>query len=390
MKPPRSLAGVRFRTTVVCALAAGVPALGLLGAGPAAASGGRGSAGAVFAQLNSPSGNEIAAYSRGADGRLAAVDRYPTGGLGGTEVNAPFDALASQSSLTFTEDRHTLLAVNAGSDTVTSFHVHGATLRRASVVASGGRFPSSITTRGDLVYVLNAGGSGSISGFRLHDDQLFPLTNSTRSLGNANANPPLFINAPAQIGLTSDGRFLLLTTKAHNQLLTFAIGKDGRPAATPTATASTGAVPFSFVIDPRGRVHVTEAGTGRTSSYTVTPTGALRALGTSASDGGAALCWNVRIGKTIYGANAGSATLSAWRIQDSGQALLTAPVATTTNAGPIDLAASDDGDFLYVQESVAGTLGAYQVSEVGALTRLQTVTGLPAYAAGGMEGIAAS
>ena len=137
-------------------------------------------------------------------------------------------------------------------------------------------------------------------------------------------------------------------------------------------------------------MHVTEAGTGRTSSYTVTWTGALRALGTSASDGGAALCWNIRIGKTIYGAYAGSATLSAWRIQDSGQVLLTAPVATTTNAGPIDLAASDDGNCLYVQESVAGTLGAYKVSEGGALTRLQAVTGLPVFAAGGMEGIAAS
>jgi hypothetical protein len=69
-------------------------------------------------------------------------------------------------------------------------------------------------------------------------------------------------------------------------------------------------------------------------------------IGASASDAGAALCWNVRIGRTIYGANAGSATLSASRIQNDGTATLTTPVATATNAGPIDLAASDDGHFL--------------------------------------------
>jgi len=69
--------------------------------------------------------------------------------------------------------------------------------------------------------------------------------------------------------------------------------------------------------------------------------------------------------------------------------VLTAPVATTTGAGPIDLATSHDGRFLYVQESVAGTVGAYSVGAGGALTRIQTVSGLPAFSITGMEGIAA-
>ncbi len=155
-------------------------------------------------------------------------------------------------------------------------------------------------------------------------------------------------------------------------------------------TTSAGPVPFSFVGDPRGAVHVTEAGTGATSSYRVASDGTLQLIASSASGNGAARCWNVRVGKYLYGANAGSASLSSWTIGANGAAVLTAPVAATTNAGPIDLAASSDNRTVYVEESIAGTLGAYSVAADGSLTRIQTVPGLPVFNAGGMEGIAAS
>ncbi len=155
-------------------------------------------------------------------------------------------------------------------------------------------------------------------------------------------------------------------------------------------TPSAGAVPFSFVVDNHGRVQVTEAGTGATSTYAVARDGGLELIGSSAGNGQNALCWNIQIGRTIYGANAGSATLSAWRAPARGAAVLTSAVAATTGNGPIDLAASRDGRFLYVQESVDGTIGGYAVARDGSLTRIQTVTGLPAFAGTGMEGIAAS
>jgi 6-phosphogluconolactonase (cycloisomerase 2 family) len=347
--------------------------------------------GAVFVQLNSPGGNAIAAYPRGSDGHLGAATTYPTGGLGGTEAGAPLDALASQGSLVLDQEHHELIAVNAGSDTITSFGVHGSHLTRESVLASGGLFPSSVAVHGDLVYVLNAGGGGSISGFRFTHGVLTPIPGSTRSLGLGNTNPPVFISAPAQVGFSSDGRGLIVTTKNHNQLLTFRVGpRTGLPALAPVVTASAGAVPFSFVVDEHGTVHVTEAGTGKISSYTVNGSGSLSLLGSSASTGGAALCWNIQVGRTIFGANAGSATLSAWRVPANGAATLIRPVAASTGAGPIDLAASRDGRYLYTQESVAGTVGAYKVSGDGTLERIQTVTGLPAFTTTGMEGIAAS
>ncbi len=382
------------RRSVAAALAATATlSLTLLGAAPASAhegSGDRRPAGAVFVQLNSEDGNAVAAYSRDRSGRLTYAATYPTGGLGGTEVGAPLDALASQASLVL-DDRHDLLlAVNAGSDTVTSFAVDGADLSGAATVPSGGRFPSSVAVHGTLVYVLNAGGDGSISGFTVRDGALAPIPGSTRSLGLGNLTPPVFIDAPAQVGFSKDGRTLIVTTKSHGTLLSFPLDRRGLPSAAPVVTASAGAVPFSFVVDDRGRVLVTEAGTGAISTYTVARDGSLTLLGSSAGSGGAALCWNIRVGRTIYGANAGSATLSAWRAPGRGAATLTDPVAARTGNGPIDLAASADGRFLYVQESVDGTIGAYAVSNGGSLTRIQTVTGLPAFATTGMEGIAAS
>lgn len=73
--------------------------------------------------------------------------------------------------------------------------------------------------------------------------------------------------------------------------------------------------------------------------YRVATDGSLALLGSSASTGGAALCWNIQVGRTIYGANAGSATA---------------------------------------------------VAHDGSLQQIQTVSGLPAFTTTGTEGIAAS
>ena len=58
----------------------------------------------------------------------------------------------------------------------------------------------------------------------------------------------------------------------------------------------------------------------------------------------------------------------------------------TTEPGPIDLAASSDGHFLYGETGITSTVDEYQLKSDGTLTKLSTVTGLPP----GIEGIAAS
>ena len=198
-----------------------------------------GDSGAVFVQTNDISENSILAYARSADGTLTSAGRYPTLGRGGTEVGAPTDPLSSQGSLTFDRRRRLLYAVNAGSDTISVFAVHRTRLRLLQVVASGGRFPTSVAIHHSLVYVLNAGDEGSISGFRRNaNDRLTAIPGSVRSLDLGGTTPPSFRSSPAQVGITDDGAQLLVSTKDHGAVDAFALGPDGRPASAAVTTAT--------------------------------------------------------------------------------------------------------------------------------------------------------
>jgi hypothetical protein len=361
-------------------------ALALVGAQSASAHGhhgGHGSRGAVFVQTNEPSGNKIDVFNRGDDGRLSLAGAYPTGGLGG--VAAPgteSDHLASQGSLALADGR-TLIAVNAGSDTVTSFRVHGNRLQIRSLVSSGGQFPASVAVNGNLVYVLNSGGSGIVSGFWLRGSRLVPIPGSARSLGLANGDPPNFLTAPGQVGFTPDGRQLLVTTKASTSSVdVFAVGHDGRLSASPVVNPSATPVPFAFTFGS-GRLVDGEAGASSVTTYVVGAGGTLSDP-RSASDGQTALCWILRVGNVYYVANTASNNLSSFTVDSAGTPSLLQAIAATTNPGPIDLAAS--GGYLYAETGTNGTVDEFAVNSDGTLTPIGTVAGLPP----GLEGIAAS
>ena len=121
---------------------------------------------AVFVQTNDPSGNAIAAFQRNADGTLALAASYRAGGNGGRATGAPSDPLASQGSLVLDPAAGLLLAVNAGSGSVSVFAVNGDKLHLRQVVSSGGPFPVSIAVSGSLAYVLDAGLAGDVHGCR--------------------------------------------------------------------------------------------------------------------------------------------------------------------------------------------------------------------------------
>ncbi|MDJ0346644.1 hypothetical protein QMK19_37115 [Streptomyces sp. H10-C2] len=152
----------------------------------------------MFAQTDNTAGNQVVAYHRGADGRLAQAGVYNTGGLGGALDGAVADHLASQGSLTY-DPRHALLyAVNAGSNTVTVFSVDGDRLERRQVVASGGRFPVSVAVHDDVVYVLNTLNGGSIQGFTVEGGRLRSHADWNRCLGLDPKATPQFVNTPGR------------------------------------------------------------------------------------------------------------------------------------------------------------------------------------------------
>jgi hypothetical protein len=80
----------------------------------------------VFVQTNELSGNRILVYDRRPDGHLLYAGSYVTGGKGGAALpGTESDHLASQGSLVYDKRHRQLLAVNAGSNTVSAFHVRG-------------------------------------------------------------------------------------------------------------------------------------------------------------------------------------------------------------------------------------------------------------------------
>jgi 6-phosphogluconolactonase (cycloisomerase 2 family) len=384
---------------VLTTLPAGAIAVAALAAAPASfaatpAAASTNADGAVFVQTDALDHNSIVAFTRDEHGQLHRVGEVRTGGRGGVERDVPLDSLASQDSLTYDSTHSLLFAVNAGSDTVTSFHVDGAHLTRLQTVPSGGVFPVSLAAGHGRLYVLNAGGSGNVTGYRITPTgRLAALPGAARDLGLANDARPEFITAPADIAQTPDGDHVVVTTKANNLVDVFNVS-DGRLSA-PRRNASASAVPFAVSFDSHGRLAVANAGNSSVSSYRVNADGSLTTVTAGAEDGQAALCWLVGTGDTFFGGNAGSSSISAFAFDNGGHVSLTGTpdgvVARTGGGtgGTIDLAISADQRFLYAENAFAGSVEGYRINPGHTLTLVTTATGLPQFNGHGMEGLVA-
>ena len=144
--------------------------------------------GAVFVMTNSANGNQIESWHPGTpDGSLQWIASFATGGNGS---GGTIDPLHSQGSLILSQDHRHLFAVNAGSGTISSFRVDGTSLALVDTTNSGGAFPSALAQSGDLLYVLNAGGNGNVTGFRVTPQgDLLPINKSTSNLSGPSTSP---------------------------------------------------------------------------------------------------------------------------------------------------------------------------------------------------------
>lgn len=370
------------------AAAVGAAAALMATAGPAAAgqiSSDTAAAGDVFVQTDNLAGNAIAVYDRGSSGTLTAADTYATGGNGGQLAGSVADHLGSQGSLQYDPQANELFAVNAGSDSVSVFEVHGDQLHLHEVVGSNGSFPVSITVRGNVAYVLNALNGGSIQGYRLVDGGLVPIPGSQRSLGLNPTATPQFVNTPGDIVFSPSGRQLLVTTKANtNAIDVFSVSGSGLPSAAPVVNDEPGTVPFAIAFRSGDQVDVGEAGTNAVASFRLRASGTLTPID-SVATGGAATCWLIADGPVLFAGNAASATESSVLATPAGALSLSAT--TSTDPGTIDAATSPDGQLLYVQTGANGIVDEFRVGAGGALTEIGSVT-VP-NAVGG-EGIATS
>jgi 6-phosphogluconolactonase (cycloisomerase 2 family) len=283
--------------------------------------------------------------------------------------------------VTLSSDRHYLFVVNALSNSVSTFTFQGSNLVPASVVDSGGLTPISVAEHDGVVYVLNAGGAGNVSGFRNLDGRLQPIPNSSRGLSASGGTDP------AQVGFGSDGQVLVVAEKATSRLTTYPVRQD-QTLGTAVVTASSGPTPFGFAFDRRDHLIVSEATVSAASSYRFDESAPATPVLVSPSivNGQVAACWVVVTpdGRFAYTANAGASSISSYRIDRSGRIDLSDAVAASTGngAGVLDMAVSTGGRYLYAVAPGSLAIVSFTVDFDGSLKATGAASGLPAGNAG--------
>ena len=346
-------------------------------------------------------------FNRDANGGLTLNGNFQTQG-NGVGAGGLFGIAGTSNPLVLDANHQHLYAVNPGSDTISVFTVdndNSLTLigtPQSSVGSLGSTGPISLAIHGDLLYVLNAGippdanatpptagTPGSITGFTItNDGTLTPLADSTEPL-TANATNT------SQIQFTPDGNTLVVTDKASQTIITYAVEGNGI-AGQPVATTSQGTTPFGFAFTSNGILVVSDAnvvpGSGPTpdggtvSSYSLNGTTVTPITSTLAANG-TATCW-VEItanDQYAYSTNTANGTIVADQIDadgnltllDNGNQGLTT-VTTEANPEVLDLAVVGN-DYLYAADATSGQIFAYAIADNGDLNAISdgNATGLP-------------
>ncbi|WP_405083160.1 lactonase family protein [Paenibacillus chitinolyticus] len=350
----------------------------------------------VYMMTNNEIMNQIIAFYRDINGLLTFVGSYPTYGKGtGTKevstatTNDGVDPLTSQGALTLSRDGRFLLAVNAGSHSISSFIItDNGTPVLMDVKPSGGAQPNSVDVFDNFVYVSNVGNpannfTSNITGFHIDDNgRLTPL--STHSLSTLNAQP-------AQVLFTPDGSKILVTELTSNHLSVFHVNKNGMVTG-PIVNDSYGQGPLGAYFLSSGILLVTEAVSNALSSYSMSNDGILHVISGSVPNGYKTACWVVttRDERFAYISNTLSGTISTYRIDGSG-ALTVVGHTTSTPVGapaglPIDARVSKDGRNFYTLNGNQGTVSVFNIMSNGSLVRIQVAasTNFPYFGSQGL------
>lgn len=350
------------------------------------------SVGNVYVMDNNPDGNRVVVYSRFANGALRQIRSVRTGGAGFGQ-NAAADPLGSQDSIILSKDKNFLYAVNNGDNTISVFKI-----RRNGVPAliqtlgSEGLSPVSLTTDGDVVYVLNAAGEGNVAGFRANKrGRLTYIEGSSRSLGldvgpdlSAGAN----VTAPGDISFDTLNRRIVVTNFGGSNLFTFAVNDDGTlsdaPLLTTVGSETAPGTPFAVEFSDNGTAVVAQAA-GFVSSFNFDTPIDLAGVSAPVANGQGGTCW-IRIdGDKVFVTNTGSGTISVFTITRNGQLELLDATAATTLQSPIDFDITSSGRFIYVVSALEGGVRAFRVGKNGNLRDIGLFRGLPTLADDGFS-----
>jgi len=308
--------------------------------------------GFLYVNGNTPTANTIAGFARHRDGTLSLLTGSPFT-LGGAGTGA---ALGSQGAIQLSADKRFLLAVDSGSNGIAVLRI----LRDGRLQAvsgspfpSGGSAPVSIAVHENLVYVANAGAGGSnYTGFLLRSDgSLQPLAGSTVAIPDG--------TGVGDVLFDRTGKHLIGIQVTTSVIDSFTVGRNGLLTAAPGSPfAAQAPGPFGSIFGRHGprRLFVSNAhgGTlaGSVSAFAVADNGSLSALaGSPYPDLQTAPCW-VSLspdGRYLFTANAGSDSISSYRVAAGGSLSLVGSTALRggPGLGTFDEALDPTGRFLY-------------------------------------------
>jgi len=301
--------------------------------------------------------NQVVAYARGVDGSLNQLGVYNTGNIRNSGANP----LASQDPLIVSKDQRFVFAVNAGSESISSFSINDdysltpASLNVSTTGSSGAQNPVSLTIYDNIFYVANTGNfvddngneldtlpddrnrtNSSIIGFTIGDDgTLTELAGSERAGIAANAG---------SVEFSSDGTSLVVTERRTNEIITIGLDENRLPVSE-SFIASVTPQPFGTDLYPSDIgdiLLVSEGNNGAPglsglSSYLVRDDGSLSGISLSTGITGDPLTTGF--------------TFGCW----------------------VEFVETPNGDFAYVSNTPDGVISSFAVSDTGELTRLESL-----------------
>ncbi len=330
----------------------------------------------VYTESNDMEQNRILVYEEQADGTLVPDGMVLSGGTGNG------GGLGSQGAVILDENHKWLFAVNAGSNSISSFKVQNdGSLVLKHTVSSFGMMPVSLAVNKSLLYVVNAG-TNNIHGFKVNGNgNMTSISGSDRPLS---ASPA----APAQISFGPNGKWLVVTEKATNKISRFNL--DGGGAANPAiVTASVGQTPFGFSFSQDKYMIVSNAvggaaNAGSCTSYKTATGGTFSDINGAVGNNEGAPCWvaMTAFGRFAFVTNTASNSISSYYVGTNGQLFLVSGIAATSGDGPLDLVVSSDNKCVYALCGRDHTIFQYKRTPLGGLAGNGFISSLPAHAAG--------
>ncbi|KAI0560547.1 Nitrous oxide reductase [Gracilaria domingensis] len=377
--------------------------------------------GGVYAMSNGVTENTIIVYARRPDGTVQLLDpALKTGGKGAVlSLTSPFDPLFSAFSLVITSDYRFVMAVNAGSSSVSVFRIlPDFSLLLVHVRTVAGFGPVSIAVSGNVVYVASIDSDGEfddvfsqrgvLSGFVLSSSgRLAPLPGSGRLL---NFRPSAILFSPDRRSLVVScvlSGVTAIETGRLEEIVVFSVNPMGILSSTPVSTATStelgntegrnlpGAIGFEtvesrgvqYVVVPEVRSLAGPDGmdpleqASSVSTWTLDAESQLLPLqldvpvGLSVTSGQIDACWIAFSNdlSTFWVTNTPSNSTSVFSFE-KGISNLEEEVGAT-GTFPTDLWLSSDGNFLY--QLFVGSIGVFEIGEGGSLTEIQNTTNVP-------------